>query len=105
MLETYNLGIDPEDQVKLDEALAYFGIAEADFAKIDGTGPWVKESYGEMGDCFDPDWAELGHPEYDIETPEGVSPVGVVVHDDLLIVQCSQPGQYGRDWMVWCFVK
>jgi hypothetical protein len=109
MVASYNDGIPQEDWLKESEALEYFRISQEELNKVNGTGPWTKESYGYVdgvasGDCFCPDWVALGHPELegdDVELPSR----SVVVYDDLLIVAVSAPGQIGFEWACWCLVK
>jgi hypothetical protein len=109
MVASYNDGIPEEDWLKESEALEYFHLPQAELEKVNGTGPWTKESYGYVdgeptGDPLSPDWVALGHPELaDDDTP--LPSRCVVVHDDLLIVAVAVPGQVGLEWACWCLVK
>lgn len=102
MVASYNDGVPQEDWLKESEALEYFHISQAELNKVNGTGPWTVESYGANGDCFNPDWETLGHPEI---TDDNVPSRTVMVFDDLLVVTVSVPGQFGLEWACWCLVK
>jgi hypothetical protein len=101
MCASYNEGCDPGDGVSIEDAREYFGLEFADLSAVNGTGPWVMEYYGPDGDMFNPDWPSLGHPSYEDELPDGP----LTIHDELLFLQASAPGQSGDEWMCWVLVK